>query len=377
MTAGGDVPAAGADGRRSRRVSTTRRTLLRLRTALLAVTALALVACLAVFLGVARTADAADARSVPAILAVYDAQTALRRAHTAAVRNLADGGQVLGGPGVEYQRQIAGAGQYLTLVAESNAAGDDGTRDIQTIEALLVTYTGLIEQADARYRDAGLRALGVAALRDAASLLNDILGLLDKLRDKQLKVLDGQVDTGWSNRLTSIAWLLPLIALGTLLVLAQVYLSRRFRRVLNLPLLLATVATVAMVPLTSLSLRSAAELDQARQGVRSVEVSRQRQLDEVRAQAAHRLAAEVRRECPDACAAARRAIVADAQDDPPSPSPSPPPTPDPADDTTAAAASAADSRSVEFVLPLLALGIAVLVLAGFQPRLAEYGYRST
>ncbi|SCL32304.1 hypothetical protein GA0070616_4431 [Micromonospora nigra] len=368
----------------SRRVSTTRRDLLRLRTTLLVATALALAGSLAVFLGVARTADAAAGRSVPAVLAVHDAQQALRSAHAAAVRNLSDGGLVLGEPGVEYQRQIAGAGQYLTLVAENNAAGDAGTRDIQTVEALLVTYTGLIGQADARYRDAGLRALGAAALRDAASLLDDILELLDALRHKQLAVLDAQVETGWTNWFTALAWLLPLVALGVLLLVAQRYLARRFRRVVNLPLLLATVATVAMVAMTSLSLRSGAQLDAVREDLQVVGTSRQEQLHEARVEAAGQLAAEVREQCPRACDTALAAIDAEAR---PVPAASPAPAADPDEkaradadaevDVAARADSAADSRSVEFVLPLLALGIAALVLAGLQPRLAEYGYRST
>ncbi|MEU4402005.1 hypothetical protein [Micromonospora orduensis] len=370
------MTAGNPDGRPSRQVSTTRRTLLRLRAALLAATAVALVACLAVFLGVARTADAAADRSVPAILAVHDAQHALRSAHAAAVRNLTDGGLLLGGPGVDYQRQIAGAGQYLTLVAENNAAGDGGTRDIQTVEALLVTYTGLIGRADASYRDASLPALGGAWLRDAASLMDDILSLLDDLLAKQVSVLDEQRDNGWTHRLTPAVWLLPLLVLGALLVPTQLYLSRRFRRALNLPLLLASVATLGMVALTSLSLRSAADLDQVRRDVAAVQESRQGQLLQVRREAADGLADEVRKQCPDGCARTVAGLRASAEPQSPSASAAPAP-PGAADTTLAHAARAADSNSVEFVLPLLALGIGVLILAGFQPRLAEYGYRST
>ncbi|WP_431930224.1 hypothetical protein [Micromonospora sp. RP3T] len=360
----------------TRRVSDTRRHLVRLRAALLAATALALAGCLAVFLGVARTADAAADRSVPAVLAVYDAQNALLRAHAAAVRNLTVGGVVLGGPGVEYQRDIAGAGQYLTLVAENNAAGDDGTRDIQTVEALLVTYTGLIEQADARYREADLHTLGAVALRDAASLLADIMGLLDTLRGKQLAVLDQQVNTGWTDPATALAWLAPLVLLGVLLVLAQTYLSRRFRRTWNLPLLLATAATVGLVLLTSLSLRSAGQLDQARADLQVVHDVRQGQLREVRADAATRLAEEVRRECESACASVLAAIEQDAGDAS-GPRPEPGTAAEAEARTVTRAGRAADSRQVEYVLPVLALGIVVLVLTGFQPRLAEYGYRAS
>ncbi|MEU7589901.1 hypothetical protein AB0A95_26815 [Micromonospora sp. NPDC049230] len=371
-----------ADARTPPGVSTTRQTLVLLRRWLLALTAVALATSLAVFLGVAGNADMAKERSVPAILASYDAQEALRNAHLSAVNNLAEGGAVLGGPGVDYQRQIAAAGQYLTLVAENNAAGDEGTQDIQTIEALLVTYTGLIGQADARFRDTSLTALGVAALRDAASLLTDILVRLEDLRGKQLIALDDQVDNGWTNTLTAAVWLLPLLALGVLLVRTQAHLTRRFRRMVNVPLLLATVAVVGMVALTGLSLWSADRLDQTRAGVHGVDDSRKRQLMEVGARAAYGLAKQVETQCAEACV--------DTTEELRNPFPSPPPTlgagaaetasTDDAEvradrDITNDADEAANSRFGEIVLCVLALVIAGLVLLGLYPRLAEYEKR--
>ncbi|MFG1916808.1 hypothetical protein [Micromonospora sp. NPDC048898] len=379
------------DTRTPPRVSTTRQTLVRLRGWLLGVTAVTLATSLAVFLGVAGSADAAAQRSVPAILASYDAQDALRNAHLAAVENLGKGGVVLGGPGADYQRQIAAAGQYLTLLAENNAAGAEGTQDIQTIEALLVTYTGIIGQADARFRDADLGALGVAALRDAASLLNDILVRLQDLRGKQLLALDDQVDNTWTDTLTVAVWLLPLVALGVLLVRAQVYLTRRFRRTVNVPLLLATVAAVGMVALTALSLWSADRLDQARAGVDVVDGSRRAQLMDVGFLAADGLVGQVEAQCGrTACAD----TIAELSSPFPSPSPSPSPTSGAAATDTGTDAALTDGAAVaadkaimedaggaarsyggELLLPVLALTIAGLVLWGFQLRLAEYGER--
>ncbi|MEV7989356.1 hypothetical protein [Micromonospora sp. NPDC085948] len=382
-----------ADARTPPRVSTTRRTLVRLRGWLLGLTAVTLATSLAVFLGVAGNADAAAERSVPAILASYDAQDALRNAHLAAVGNLGRGGVVLGGPGADYQRQIAAAGQYLTLLAENNAAGDEGTQDIQTIEALLVTYTGIIGQADARFRDADLGALGVAALRDAASLLNDILVRIQDLRGKQLLALDGQVDNTWTNTLTAALWLLPLVALGVLLARTQVYLARRFRRTVNIPLLVASVAAVGMVALTGVSLSSADRLDQTRAGVHVVDGSRRAQLMDVGSLAAYGLVGQVETQCGrTACAD----TIAELRGSFPSPSPSPTSTSQAvatdtavtddsaimddgavaADDAiTTAADGAARSYAGELLLPLLALVIAGLILWGFQLRLAEYGER--
>ncbi|MFF0153417.1 hypothetical protein [Micromonospora sp. NPDC005203] len=371
-----------ADARTPPWVSTTRRTLVRLRGWLLGITAVTLAASLAVVLGVARNADVAAERSVPAILASYDAQDALRSAHLAAVDNLGDGGVVLGvgGPGVDFQRQIAAAGQFLTLLAENNAAGDAGTRDIQTIEALLVTYTGLIGQADARLRDAELRALGVALLRDAASLLDDILVRIMDLRGKQLLALDDQVHNWWTNTLTAAVWLLPLVALGVLLVRTQVYLTRRFRRAVNVPLLLATVAAVGLGALTALSLWSACRLDQTRAGVVVVHDSRQWQIRDAGFRAADGLAVEVQAQCQIGCEASIGELRSLYPLPSASPSPSPSSTPKDAEADEAITADARDAagrRWIELALPLLALGIAALVLEGFRPRLAEYGERST
>ncbi|MEU8179611.1 hypothetical protein AB0B85_15410 [Micromonospora sp. NPDC049044] len=373
-----------ADARTPPRVSTTRQTLVRLRGWLLGFTAVTLATSLAVVLGVAGNADVAEERSVPAILASYDAQDALRNAHLAAVDHVGEGGVVLGvgGPGVDFQRQIAAAGQFLTLLAENNAAGDAGTRDIQTIEALLVTYTGLIGQADARFREAGLQALGAALLRDAASLLDDILVRIERLRGKQLLAFDDQAYNRWTDGHTAVVWLLPLAALGVLLVCAQVYLTRRFRRAVNVPLLLATVAVVGMGAGTALSLCSAGRLDRTRGDVESVHKSRQWQISDVGFRAANGLVVEVQTQCQIGC----EDSIGELRLSFPSPSPSPSvassgsslPGDAEADAAIKAhARDAADSRSVEFALPLLALGITVLVLAGFRARLAEYGDQST
>ena len=257
-------PGPPGTGGRPRR-STTRRTLLRLQAALLAATVLALAGCLAVSLGVSRTADAAATGSVPATLAAHHTQVALRRAHGEALRGFAGPG--LDGPGSEYQYQITRAGQHLAEIAERNAAGEVGGREVQVVQALLSTYVGLIGQAAVAFGRAGAPpgrdALGAAALLDAAKVLDDILHRLDALRDRQDGVLRDQATSGWGRPAAAAVWLLPVLALLALVGAAQLFLRRRFRRRVSAPLLLAAVLVVLMGAGTAWSTRAAARLDAA------------------------------------------------------------------------------------------------------------------
>ncbi|SCE97011.1 hypothetical protein GA0070558_116102 [Micromonospora haikouensis] len=357
--------------------STTRRTLLRLLWALLAANAVALAGCLAVFLGVQRTTEAAYDRSVPAILAVYDTQVALREAHGAAVASFAAGTRLLAGPGEDYQNQIARAGQHLAEVAEDNAAGDEGSRDIQVVEASLVTYTGLIERAHARFAQPGGGALGAAALRDASGLLEEILDRLDLLRGKQVAALDRQVDGTWTGPAMVLLWLLQVLVLGGLLVAAQLFLRDRFRRVLNAPLLLATLAVVAMGGTTATSLRSTDQLADARTETGSAARARETQLTSLVDRDAGRLAALLAAAyaptpCPDTVAQPRPPRKAASDDGPDSPAGK---AWTHSQEATTLAARGANSRGGEIVLLAASLLAATLVIFGLLPRLEEYRYR--
>jgi CHASE3 domain sensor protein len=381
--------------------SNTRRMLRWLRAALLVATGVALGGCLTVFVQVSRTADAASAKSVPATLAVYRAQVALRQAHGAAVQSLIGGERILGGPRDDYQNQITRAGQYLAEVAEDNAAGDAGSGDVQAVEALLAVYMGLIHRADVHFQRANVDcqqpdaqcqavnadALGTAALRDASSVLDEILTRLDHLRDKQADVLADQAGSPWSHPATTLVWLFPVLVLAALLVLAQVFLRHRFRRLLCVPLLFATGFVVVMGAATALSISSARQLDTSRDAVNQLGSVRTNELGALRERDSGRLAGLLRQVCGTAgCEQAIRQLV---------PEGTPPPTTsddkekeiadkvDTAEQQAQAiggaatdnAATAANSAMVEFVLPVAALIVAVLVVAGFQPRLEEYRYR--
>ncbi|BCL15938.1 hypothetical protein [Micromonospora sagamiensis] len=372
--------------------STTRRDLRRHRRALLVATAVALAGCLSVFLVVHRTADAVARQSVPSVLAVYDTQVALRAAHGAALAGFSDGTRLLGGPGEEYQNRIAAAGQHLAEVAERNAAGETGSGDIQVVEALLVTYTGLIARADVHFRQDRDSALGTASLWDAASLLEELLLRLDRLREAQLRALDDQVGRVWTSPAAAAVWLLPVLVLVGLLVRAQRFLRRRFRRRLNAPLLLATLFVVLMGVATSSSLWSAGQLTAARESISEVDGHRREQLALLAAGDTDRLTDRLEAACGgrDGCPRTIDLVTAsggappDGDTEPAGPKRGTAPaatTADPAGDARTngdvaidRATRAANSFGGEIVLSVAALCAAVAVLLGFQPRLDEYRY---
>ncbi|SCL34767.1 hypothetical protein GA0074692_3920 [Micromonospora pallida] len=359
--------------------STTWRSLRRHRRTLLVGTVVALAGCLSVFLGVHRAADAVAAQSVPSVLAVYDTQVALRAAHGAALAGFSDGTQLLGGPGEEYQNQIAAAGQHLAEVAERNAAGETGSGDLQVVEALLVTYTGLIARADVHYRQ-DRDALGTAALWDAASLLDELLRRLDRLREAQVDALDEQAGRVWTKPATAALWLLPVLALLGLLVRAQRFMRHRFRRRMNVPLLLATLFVLLMGVATSSSLWSAGQLTGTREAAREIARHREHQLTELATlhtgSLGQRLDAACEPiDCPRTIGQLTPAGVAPLPGSPSSAATAARAAQASSDVAVDRANRAATSFGGELTLPVAALCAAVAVLLGFQPRLDEYRYQ--
>jgi hypothetical protein len=231
-------------------VSTTRRTLRRLLVALVAATAVSGVAMIGVFTQVRDTADAVRTRTAPAILQLAIAHDALVQADDVAITSFAaESGLVgprLSGPGDEFRNQIAIASQSLTQVAGENTVGEASSRTLQLVQGLLVTYTALIEQADAHWQRDD-KALGATELWSASQLLHGaqgILGQLDALLDAQRRALGGQIGAGTMTWPASLTLVLLNLVLFALLVSTFRILRRRFRRSVNRGLVAACVLLV-------------------------------------------------------------------------------------------------------------------------------------
>jgi hypothetical protein len=230
--------------------------------------------------GAAREVARVDTTTARAVIAAQELRACLTDADRAASHAFLASDVLLSGPGQRYRDAIAGAGRALEQLAEVLGAGGDG-QALQAIDAELVTYSGLVEQADATFRAEAASGevwsgkvgsgkvesgkvgsgkvgseevgseevgagLGRAYLWYASKMLHEpgegLLARVDRLVAGQEQTL--RAEPWWLGDgplqvfpVAAVAWIAGLVG-------AQVWLAGRFRRVLNPPLVLATVCAV-------------------------------------------------------------------------------------------------------------------------------------
>lgn len=281
--------------------STTARTLRLLRVALVAGCVVTGLLCLLVFTAAHRTVHQGVRQSAQAVLQVDAVYGALVDADETAVAGIKSGTTRLGGTAGRYDNDIAAAHQGLELVAEHNAAGDPGERQIELVDGVVVSYTAEIQQADADLQQ-GDENLSLVYLRSASFLLHQKDGILDDLatlRDLEQRALDRQRSSAWVSGSTTLLWLVPLLALLTLLARTHGLIRRRFRRRLSVRLVLAGAALVVMGVTTALSLVSNAQFAAAAAGpFRQIGVEQARHAADTDAKGHAELAALIAGRCP-------------------------------------------------------------------------------
>ena len=199
-----------------------------------------------------RIADEAQ----PAILSARQIQTSLAEANAAAAAGLLVGGVDDPALRTTYDESLRTATEALEastrLAAGPTATGstdsDPGTEErVQTpLSANIVDYGGLIETARANNRQGF--PVGAAYLTAASELLeNDVYPQTDRIaNDAAGRYVDAY------NRQRGLALGLGIIAIALIavvvlmLVYVQFQLRRRFNRVLNLPLLAATIVAAGL-----------------------------------------------------------------------------------------------------------------------------------
>ncbi len=250
--------------------STTRRWLLTLLAGIVAATGTAFATVLVVLTRTHDTAESMHTHAAPAIQGILVARNALVEADGAALRSFRSGASLVG-PGEEFQTQIAIASQSLTNVAEDNIAGQAGRSMLELVDGLMVTYTGLIGQADAHLRQSGTDLLGTADLWSASNLLHKpnsgILAHLDTLLARQQQALDDQLERTAVDAGTVLLLVLPVLAMCVLLLVSQIFFRRRFRRRLNLLLMAATVLLIPMAWLITRPMSAQEDLDRSHQAL--------------------------------------------------------------------------------------------------------------
>lgn len=287
--------------------TTTLRTLLRFGAALLVLTVVTGWFAWSAFTRARDTVDTARDRTVPAIMEVSAARSALIQADRAAILSFRTTAAQFGRPGEEYRNQIAIATQNLTRAAEDNVTGDDGSQALRLLQGQLASYLRSIEQAAAIYRQNENATLWVTDLWNASQLLHGevhgedgVLAELDALQKAQREKLNEELDSDgmfWSG----LRWLVPAILLFGLLGVTQAYLTRRFRRVLNPGLLAAALCLLELVGVAALTFNAYSHLANVRKDLHEAIDTSSDQADAIDKQGQQIFAELMRSRCGGEC----------------------------------------------------------------------------
>jgi hypothetical protein len=241
--------------RKAKAVSTPAR-LRRLLAAVLAATVLFWIVAAIVQYGLQGTAHSARNAVSSAFQDAAQARASLSDADLAAWQAFSSGTAQLTGPGLQYQNDITNAEEALQHLATLQAPGSAGSSLLQTISGQLVSYQSLVEQADAEYRrdlalgTASKGVLGLAYLTYASTTLRDpqggLLASIDKLGGPGQRALGEELASPWANRALPLAFAVPALLTLSGIATAQMFLRRRFKRAISLPLLLAIAAACGL-----------------------------------------------------------------------------------------------------------------------------------
>jgi hypothetical protein len=361
--------------------STTARVLRRLRAATLVVTAAVLASTWSMYQDVHQTVEEVKTRTALAIQETASAMSALTQADTVALTSFSTGEIQIAGPGDQYQNQIAVASQSLAQVAEHNSGGTGASQHLQLVEGLLVAYTGAIGQAYAHHRQGpATEALVLADLWDASRLLHapdtGIRAYLDKIQQAQQSALVNQLAGSSITAWRSLLLVVPAVVLLTLLVLAQLYIRRRFRRSVNVPLAAATFLFLLVCVLPVLGVIAQDRLETAAGELRQVIGTWESRTAVSVANGQNTLRTLTTAECPTECASTLDNLTAG-----PSGPALGPAQPDERILITQALKvnahiTAADSNDgLEPLIPAGMLVTVALALLGFRARVEEYRYQ--
>jgi hypothetical protein len=187
-----------------------------------------------------RAVRAAQTGTEPLLAHAVNLYTSLSDANATVATGLLAGG-------VE---TTANRGRYLhdlRLASESLTAliGEAGTsRALQTVASQLPVYTGLVETARANNRQGF--PIGAAYLRQASGLMTGtMLPAAGQIYQTEAQRLDADYRSGTSSTSLVALVVAALVALG-LLLLAQLAVERASRRILNVLMVLGTVALLGV-----------------------------------------------------------------------------------------------------------------------------------
>jgi hypothetical protein len=191
-----------------------------------------------------RAAKAARFQTEPLLVHATNLYTSLSDANATVATGLLSGGLEPPAKRARYLSDLVVASGALTALTREAGTAANAPAALVTIADELPTYSGLIETARANNR-LGF-PIGAAYLRQASSLMTSrMLPAADRIYTTEAERLDKDYRTGSATSALVTFAAASAVAL-VLLLLAQWYVTRISRRIVNLPMLVATVAVAAV-----------------------------------------------------------------------------------------------------------------------------------
>jgi hypothetical protein len=191
-----------------------------------------------------RAAKSARSQTEPLLVKATNLYTALSDANATVATGLLSGGLETAAKRQRYLNDLAVASGALSTLTREAGTAANAPAALGTIADQLPTYSGLIETARANNR-LGF-PIGAAYLRQAALLMTSrLLPAADHLYRIEAERLNDDYRTGTATSALVTFAAASAVAL-ILLLLAQWYVTRISRRILNIPMVVATVAVAAV-----------------------------------------------------------------------------------------------------------------------------------
>jgi hypothetical protein len=192
----------------------------------------------------AKAAQAVQTETEPLLVQAVNLYSALSDANATATTTFLTGGLEPPTRLSRYLGDLRLASESLATLTRGVARAAGARTQVATITDQLPVYSGLVEAARA-YNRQGL-PVGAAYLRQASALLaGTILPAADQLFATEATRLRDDYSSGTASAALVVLILVAAVSLG-LLVLAQVYVARLSRRILNVPMVLASVVLAAL-----------------------------------------------------------------------------------------------------------------------------------
>ena len=191
-----------------------------------------------------RAVRAARTATEPLLVQAVNLHTDLSDANATVATGLLAGGLEPPAKRGRYLHDLQAASQSLTALTREAGTSTSALTALGTVADQLPVYSGLVETARANNRQGF--PIGAAYLRQAATLMTGtILPAADQLYGTEAERLDSDYRTGRSTG-SMVALIAATAAALAFLLLAQAYLARASRRVFNVPIVLGTVALIAV-----------------------------------------------------------------------------------------------------------------------------------